>query len=156
MKNKEHSFFIYVLAIILFIIAVYTFANSIIITYNIINGEDLYQVEKTEIKSIITEDSGEEYEQYRESFFFTGGIFYILTLLIITVIFIILGIGILQRKNWARIIVIIISIFAFLDSFSGVISGYYNRVPELIIYVSIATYLITSKKIKDSFKKNRK
>ncbi|MBR9705279.1 hypothetical protein GOV12_07740 [Candidatus Pacearchaeota archaeon] len=156
MANKKLPVLIYVIAIILFIVATYAFVSGMIIAIGIINGDELYQIDKTEIKSVITDSSGEEYETYGENVFISGGIFNVLALMIVTMVFVVLGIGLLKTRRWARIIVIIISILGAIVSIIGFLGGYYFHLIELIIFVAIATYLIIGRGVRFVFKKRKK
>lgn len=153
LSSKRRPILVSVIAIILFLIAIYTLVNSVIIAVGILGGNPLYNTDNTQVKSIITNSSGQQSVVNTGTVFISGGIFNVFALLIVTLLFIILGIGLLQTRNWARIIVIIISIFLAIVCLSGLLQGYFINVPELFIFVAIATYLIASRRVKDAFKK---
>jgi len=147
MHNKK-PIFIYIITALVFLATIYVFVNATLITYGIISGNiDFINV------SEVSQGNG-------KTTVYSGGILKMTGAYTLSIFLLILGLGILYRKNWARITLIIFLILVALSILPGLTYGniygtYIGNVIWLAISTSIATYLITSRKVKNTFKKRR-
>ena len=140
MRNKK-PLFIYVLAILFFILALYVFIQGTLIAGGILlDGDELVHV-------TVTSDGNSKNVMYN------GGILNMVALYVLALFFLILGFGIFHRKNWARRISIILLILLSLATLPRIIFVTYYGIIDFIIFFSIAIYLITSRKVRNTFKR---
>jgi hypothetical protein len=74
-----------------------------------------------------------------------------IVMLILSVISFIVAVGLLKRKNWARITVIVISIINILGGILSIIEGSWISSINLIVNLVIVLYLTISKKVRIAF-----
>lgn len=72
--------------------------------------------------------------------------------IILGILIFLLGMYLWRGKNWARIIVIILSVLGAISALTALIQGHPGRIVNLIIHVVIGAYLIFSKEVKASFR----
>ena len=62
-----------------------------------------------------------------------------------------ISMGLLRLKNWARIVVIVLSILGAVSSLSSILFGGFGQIVPFVIQAVIAIYLIFSEKVKKAF-----
>lgn len=55
-------------------------------------------------------------------------------------------------RNWARIIIIILSVLSIISAIANIVNGYPLRIINLLIHALIAGYLLFSKDVKSAFR----
>ncbi|MFA5856946.1 MAG: DUF2127 domain-containing protein [Candidatus Pacearchaeota archaeon] len=88
-------------------------------------------------------------EQYGQNIFISFGIF----LLVLSLVFLIVLIGLLKHKNWARYSVLTISTIIIIGNILSVIEKDYIGIINLFVNLIIVIYLIFNKKIRKIFNK---
>lgn len=74
-----------------------------------------------------------------------------ITLIVISLLFLVVGIGLLRKKNWARIASLVLTLIGLAGSIMNVISQRWLSLINLVVYLLIGYYLIYNKKVRENF-----
>lgn len=145
---------VYIISIILFATAAYLIISSFIGIYELLTkdiddmlGDDPKKLEELKLKF---ENRDIEYSEGMLKTLLVVGIVFMEA---IGIFIIILGISLLYRKNWARIIVIVLAfIFAAINLIAALFGDFISLV-DFIILTVVAVYLLISKEVKKVYVK---
>ena len=152
-KQKKLPWAIYVIAIVLILYSLYLMISGFIGFYSMFSSggisEQLSESQKEEYK-LRFENRGFD---YNESTLTVFALFGLIIMTLFEVFFIVVGFGLLARKNWARISAIVIFYLNVLISLIGVFLLDITSFLHLGISLLFGTYLLISPKVKSVFKK---
>ncbi len=147
----ELPLFVKVVAILLFISAGLTIVMGLLFILAGIIGDSFLSV--SEIQEIFNTDPN-----LSESDLFVGSLLlrflvvFGILMLILGIIDILIGIGLFKRKNWARILVVILSIIGMASGIIKVFTGVFIGIIDVFVLGIVAWYFTYHKDVKRAFR----
>jgi glucan phosphoethanolaminetransferase (alkaline phosphatase superfamily) len=77
-------------------------------------------------------------------------------LLLLSIVYLLIGIGLIKRKNSARVAFIVLSFINILGSVISIIEGNYISVGNLVFHGLVGGYMLLSRKVREEFTGYRK
>lgn len=132
MEHDKTPLGIKVISIVFFVCAIFLIVFSIILLFSFSTLTD-----KTDIFPFLAG--------------MTSGVTMALILLVITLFFIMIGVYLWKKKQWARIASLIFIIVGIVGAIINISSGRWLSIINIVLYLLIGTYLIFSKKVRAAF-----